>query len=536
MEMEMEASGLQGGLVSGTPCDTHPAEQEANQLRSRYLADEEEAATNNTNRSSSETGRSYGIVDRWRSRGQRIASSFAVADDVEKKRLEGLVIDQEARDTKLEKLFDCVLVPGGCCKRPRCCGKGRMAQRFFVLCQLLCIAGIFWFLLFFWFGNLILELMCRDEDYVMYQCPAVQNRLRAANLTVTSQLDLQIIHLHYRCGINDNDCSENWGKVHFGGSTANHSHFWRSTLSEEERDAHRLDFLFYRGNTMTSRMLMAVAFVFLCGVTGAFYKTLHDDGKGNNVLFPAMLVRREDGRMEFVRRRRYVMECSLLVGIPGSYLLFPGQFFPGYLFLLFTGFTTVVGSILVGMSIQKDNVTALSISLAECSTLEQFVQWKEKLYKPTVALLHSWSQKLSNLIAALYCIILFLLATFCYFAAVPLIHIDQQEGLVKETLRAEFLSSSMTMAVSFFVGNLFQLLLLVGLSAPSMHYNGLNIVFASLALPFYVQDFQLLQQKRGAFTVYGFPITLSLAWQVFLTSTISLMTSVISLTYLNPYY
>ncbi len=68
--MEMEASGLQGGLVSGTPCDTHPAEQEANQLRSRYIADEEEAATNNTNRSSSETGRSYVIVDRWRGRGR----------------------------------------------------------------------------------------------------------------------------------------------------------------------------------------------------------------------------------------------------------------------------------------------------------------------------------------------------------------------------------------------------------------------------------------------------------------------------------
>jgi hypothetical protein len=484
--------------------------------------------------SGSDTGHSYGVIDRWRSRNQRIASSFAVADGVEKQRLKGLVVDKETRDTRLERLFDFILLPGGCCKRPRCCDKGRVARRFFVLCQLLCMAGFLWFMLFFVFGNLIQILACQDENVLAHYCPAVQSRLIAANLTGTSEVDEQIIQLHFQCDVNDNGCSNSYAKVHIGGSTTNFSKFWTNTLSEEERDDHRLRFMWYRAQTRTTYVLAVAVFIAMCGSMGAFYKTLHDNGKGNHVLFPAMLVRQQDGRMQFVRRRRYIMEISLIFGLPASVLMTVITLvFPVFFFFVFIGWTTIVGAILVGMSIQKDNVTALAISLAECTTLEQFVQWKEKLYKPTVALLHSWSQSLSNLIVALYSTILLFLVFLCYMTAVNLIQFQRQEGVLKEALRDKFLSNERMSVVAFLLGNLFQLSLLVGLSTPSMQYNGLNIVFASITLPFYGHDFELLQAKRGAFTVHGFPVTLSLAWQVFVVISTTSTTSVISFTYLS---
>ena len=556
MELPNSTPNSTGFHHPALPAIRLPAEEEAYQLRSRYLAEEgrgggSNATPKNTNsnkglieiepsygivdRWKSRGNASYGVIDRWRSRNQRIASSFAVADDVEKQRLKGLVIDEETRDTKLERLFGFILLTGGCCKRPRCWGKGRVARRFFVLCQLLCIATSC-FMFFFMYGNLIQQLMCQDENDLAYHCPAVRSRLLAANLTGKSEVDEQIIHLHFQCDANDNGCSHSFPKVHIGGSTTNYSKFWSNTLSEEERDDHRLRFLSYRAYTMMSHVSMDALLIALCGSMGVFYKTLHDNG---NVLFPAMLVRQQDGRMQFVRRRRYIMEISLIFGLPASVLMTVITLvFPVFLFFVLAGFTTIVGAILVGMSIQKDNVTALSISLAECTTLEQFVQWKEKLYKPTVALLHSWSQSLSNLIVALYSTILLFLVMLCYGTAVDLCQIDQQEGVLKEALRDEFLSNAMTTAVAFVLGNLFQLSLLVGLSAPSMQYNGLNIVLASITLhvPNNVHDFELLQAKRGAFTVYGFPVTLSLAWQVFVVISLTSTTSVISFTYLNPYY
>ena len=73
---------------SPTTTDPHPAEEEANQLRSQYLGAEEENQTSgnmplpNTKSSKrlSEIEPSYGICDRWRSRSQRVASSFAVGN------------------------------------------------------------------------------------------------------------------------------------------------------------------------------------------------------------------------------------------------------------------------------------------------------------------------------------------------------------------------------------------------------------------------------------------------------------------------
>ena len=168
---------------TSTSTDPHPAAEEANQLRSRYL-EAEKGNQPDGNNTLSEIKSSYGICDRWRSRSQRIASSFAVGGLVEKKRLEGLVVDEEVRDTKLERLFDVLLAFPFPCKRPRCCGHGRVVRGSFALLQLLFLLGSGWMIVM----PLMTTLLCQDESTLHYQCPSVQSRLSAANLTSTSDV------------------------------------------------------------------------------------------------------------------------------------------------------------------------------------------------------------------------------------------------------------------------------------------------------------------------------------------------------------
>jgi len=121
------------------------------------------------------------------------------------------------------------------------------------------------------------------------------------------------------------------------------------------------------------------------------------------------------------------------------------------------------------------------------------------------------------------------------------IQLEQQEGALSEKLRSKIRSAT-NFATPIIIAITFAILaLLVGLSITSVHYNGLKNVFASLDLPdlekhFYVKDFEFLQDSRGAFTVYGFPVTLSRAWQLFQFVFLSTVTSLVSLAYLSPYY
>ena len=210
---------------------------EANQLRSRYLGTEEPRNTDNNNATykarntgatedtentnlSSDTGRSYGILAHWKSRSQRVSSSFAVADSVEKKMLKGLVIDDEPRGTKLETLFDVLLAFPVPLKRPRCCGKTPVVRGLFISFQVAFL--VFYSVYVMW--ESVQTLMCQNENFIVYQCPIVQNALRASNLTVTSNVDEQIIQLQYRCDVND--CSDFSSSPRIGGLTANHSNYW----------------------------------------------------------------------------------------------------------------------------------------------------------------------------------------------------------------------------------------------------------------------------------------------------------------------
>jgi hypothetical protein len=524
----------------------HPAE--ANQLRSRYLA-EERSAGNNTN---STTGlretepSSYGIIDRWRSYGQRISSSFAVANSVEEKRLEGfLVVDEEERDTKLERVFDVLLAFPLLLKRPRFCGQGRVATGSFALLQLLQILFIFWFCFFGTYNiggwYLIPHVLCQDEIEPQYNCPLVQNRLHAANLTFTSDVDAQMIHSRFLHTI----ALPRWGGQDWeiGGSVVNHSNFWTNTLSEEERDTNRFLFMIYRRYTVMYHVIVITMVTVGVLAVVAIFKALHvshNNNNNQNVLYPAVLVCQNDGKMQFVRRRRYVRE-SLVFAVPISIIFSMISTVQIQDWAIVLEFVTIVSALFVGFSIQKDNVTALSVSLSKCTTAEDFVHWKSKLYKPTVALLHSWSRRLSMVIVAFFAAILSIFISYSYQLFIGEIQLEQQEGTLSETVRSRLRERSIQHAGRIFVIGFIMLAFVVGLSLTSMYYNGLKNVFASLELPdlqkhFYVKDFEYLQDSRGAFTVLDFPVTLSLGLQLLQFVFVSTVTGVISLAYLSPYY
>ena len=528
-------------------------EDATSRLRNRYVTEavikEEGCDDSNVNGSSSCDTESYGIVACWKSRGQRVASSFAVANAIERKRVEGLVVDKERRDTKLERVVDVILAFPFPSKRPRCCGHGRTARGSYAAVQLLFVLGFFWFLIF----PSVSPLLCREGSPLIYQCTFVQDRLRAANLTYTSDVDAQIIAMGWQDVKFSPDEYMSWQFFGTGyvysytkmNGLANHSNFWRNTLSEEERENYRVAFLKYRARTVISRVGTVIFVVIIVlAQWPPLLKMLHvgKHGKSNNVFYPAVLVRQENGRMQFVRRRRYVMEVALLFVLPFSLVcahVLMGRvvFFPMFM----NGIILFAFGILVGFSIQKDNVTALSTSLSECTTSEDFVIWKNKLYKPAIALLHSWSRDLSTFMVALFVTAAFFSAHICHGIALSFIQLEQQEGVLSEVVRSRVREATIDGGFSFLFMAVFLLVLLVGMSSTSMQYGGLKLVFASLELPdlktpFYVDDFEFLLDSRGAFTVHGFPITLSGAWQLYQFTFISSVSSMIALAYLSPYY
>ena len=147
------------------------------------------------------------------------------------------------------------------------------------------------------------------------------------------------------------------------------------------------------------------------------------------------------------------------------------------------------------------------------------------------------------MIVALFICLLCLLVDFIYRVAIQTIqHEQQQGGALSEKLHSNLEKATRVYATNFIIIAVFMLALLVGLSVTSVYYNGLKNVFASLDLPdmaekhFYIKDFEFLQESRGAFTVHGFPVTLSRAWQLFQFVFVSTVASVVSLAYLSPYY
>ena len=130
---------------------------------------------------------------------------------------------------------------------------------------------------------------------------------------------------------------------------------------------------------------------------------------------------------------------------------------------------------------------------------------------------------------------------YSYILAVTFIQLNEQEGVLSEDLRSNYRQwHILNTGGSFLVSVLGTLVMLIGSSVTSMHYQGVKLVFASLDLPdlknpFYVDDFEFLLDARGALTVHGFPVTLSRAWQLFQFIFFTSLTFVISLAYLSPY-
>ena len=472
----------------------------------------------------------YGLCDRCHRKS--VPSSFDVAFDIEKKRIVGLVIDTDARDTKLEMVFDFLVLNY---KRPRICGNGILARRSYVFLQSVIIfVFVFVFLKFIILEETLqivnnsamsqpVQSMLCQGALLHYQCPHLQNRLRAANLTYTSDIDAQIIAM----GL-------------FNNKLSNHSQFW-STLTESKRDEYRFDFFQFRAATMISRLLfLLLGFIIGCQQI-SFFKSFYIDKYGNNnSLYPAVLVRQKNGRMQFVRRRKFVMETAMCFALVLALVVLPA--FGIATSLASLGACTSFGAWMTGFSIQKDNVNELSISLTECKTADDFVDWTNKLYKPTIALLHSWSRSLSLVIILSSFVLISIFLCYGHKVAILQIQLEQQEGVITDTVHERVRLLSVTVGSAALTMMIFFFGLLVSLSMISMQYKGLQIVLASLKMPhnmmqkFCFEDFLLLQNSRGAFTIYGFPVTLFRSLQLFQFVAVTSLLSMISLAYLSPYY
>ena len=83
------------------------------------------------------------------------------------------------------------------------------------------------------------------------------------------------------------------------------------------------------------------------------------------------------------------------------------------------------------------------------------------------------------------------------------------------------------------------LIFLGGLAMVSVHYGGLSVLLASLQLPeterFRMDDVQILQEKRGAFLLCGFPLTVSGGLKVFQFVFVSGLIAVVGAAVTEPY-
>jgi len=473
---------------------------------------------------------------------KQLPSSFTTAISVEMKRTEGLIIDNEERDTKLERVFDLVLMLW---KRPRICGNERVARASFICLQLIVLS----FMVVSYIILIYVTMFCQN-GVLLYQCPLIQNRLRDANLTVTANVDAQIIAVGWHdlkyapintfvTGIGYTyDFVEN-------NKLSSHSLFWNTTLTESERDVYRFTFIEFRAATVINRLLLfACMFMTVISVAVSF-RTHNVDRHGkNSILYPAVLVRHTtNDSFQFVRRRKFVMETALIcsLGLDIVVYLVAGRDHVERVLVIVLIMYGLCMPMLTGFLIQKDNVNVLAMSLTECNTATDFVEWKNTLYKPTVALLHLWSRNLSSsiVVAVVYVISMFI--WLCHTVVILIVQVGEGQSGIQDTTKESIRSKMRTFVAlaMFFAVTL--LALLVGLSMTSMNYQGLKIVLASLDLPndlkktFDFEDFEYLQEYRGALTVYGFPVTLSRSVELFKFVCVTSVLSVVSLGYASPY-
>ena len=520
------------------------AEKETIRFRSQYVTNDDppSSSINIEQETPKQPKQPFGFYDRC-CRKQH-PSSFTTAISVEMKRTEGLIIDNEERNTKLERVFDFFLVLM-LWKRPRICGNERVARASFICLQLILVFGMVFFAFFFQ----IQPMFCQN-GLLLYQCPLIQNRLRDANLTVTSNVDAQIIAVGWHdlkyapintfvTGIGYTyDFVEN-------NKLSSHSLFWNTTLTESERDVYRFTFIEFRAATVINRLLLLACVCMITISVAVSFRTHNVDRHGkNSILYPAVLVRHTtNDSFQFVRRRKFVMETALIcsLGLDIVVYLVAGRDHVERVLVIVLIMYGLCMPMLTGFLIQKDNVNVLAMSLTECNTATDFVEWKNTLYKPTVALLHLWSRNLSSsiVVAVVYVISMFI--WLCHTVVILIVQVGEGQSGIQDTTKESIRSKMRTFVAlaMFFAVTL--LALLVGLSMTSMNYQGLKIVLASLDLPndlkktFDFEDFEYLQEYRGALTVYGFPVTLSRSVELFKFVCVTSVLSVVSLGYASPY-
>ena len=486
----------------------------------------------------------------------KLPSSFTAVVEEEEERVTLLTqqseqVSDEVHGTLVEIIFDLLLFLPLPLKVPRVCVKVKLLQAL----RILLIIGIF-VVFQISIQASFSSTFCADRKNIRYLCPILVNRLHERNLTYSSPIDQQIIATGF--ATSDNTMMS----CHVAASEVldvfNATELAWNALREPQRKEQRYWFFRFRGFTMTDRIMEVVFSTLLVLLLATMLATLNDvnagSKKGDNVLFPLLLTKEDDddgvprpGRWVYTRRKRFVMEASVCIGLflaLCSYLpiAFGTQ---TYVAIIPPGVGTLVGVIMIGFHIQVQNTHALAASLRECKTAEEYHRWKETLYKPTIGLLHLWSRKLSPMVFMLLLINIFMLLWNAHLFAILFVQLQQQElppDQQEINIRDYMPTARAYMAQLLIIILLLMALLLIflgGLAMVSVHYGGLSVLLASLQLPeterFRMDDVQILQEKRGAFLLCGFPLTVSGGLKVFQFVFVSGLIAVVGAAVTEPY-
>ena len=330
-----------------------------------------------------------GIIQYFQCANRR-PSSYAVFQEQAREAVEGLLHDDEAHDGKWESMFEALLAFPMPFRRPQRCGKSLLAKVVFSLYQVAIFAGILYkWSVFKYIQILLCDRAIGDGRYARYGCEETQNILLAANLSLASPLDDQILAIRYVPAFFAKD-DPAFMPVH------NVSHFWENVLSETGRTNYRANFVLYRSTTLISELGETLISLSVALVFPAICFVLRN---GDRVLFPPSIARKgEDGCIEFIRLRRFGIEVAMFFGIPSS-IIVTLIFYDAWrweVYLVFSGYFVVLTPLLAGLVIiQMDNIGVLALSLAQCKTSKEITSWKARWYKPCVFMLRSWSHEVS---------------------------------------------------------------------------------------------------------------------------------------------
>eukprot|EP00946_MAST-07B_sp_MAST-7B-sp1_P002425 g2425.t1 len=326
--------------------------------------------------------------------------------------------------------------------------------------------------------------------------------IAAASLQ-TSSLDAQIIHLHY-LGANLTE--------------------W-NTWGDDKRNEERLRFIVWR--SQTSQLLVLRLLVFGGLTMTILFACILVYSKHEDALFPATLVRADDGSMRFVQQRRLPMQLALVFGLIGAPVFAWFQNYDLLFTFFFFGLLTVAPPIfMVIICAQRATTSALSVSLAQCKNEEEVSTWKNTWYKPAIGLLRVWSGKLSPFLFSAFCTLELSFLGALYQAFVIRAQFGRQQGGANHALEMMVMEQEAFLFGQGFFYAVIIFVCLSAVSAPSIYFGQIRLVLSLIPETGHMEDIMTLQESQAAFGLFGVGIT---AGRSFECLKLLLLTSVLSM-------